>query len=120
MKPHKKEKRGALVLLAQQPKNGLLFGVLRRYLQPMQPIRSHWKGRSISSNMIKEVEGQSAPSFTLSTGTRVRPILATHPLRAQSTDTGMVAQTRVAESAQHLQLTPEAVIAAFEDYNSMI
>ena len=119
MTGQKGETEGMLFSLLSNQEWAILR-VLKRWLQPMQPIRSHWKGRSISKNMIREIENRVIKLLRSAQSRNVRPILATHPLKAESKDTGDIAQARVAESAQHLQLTPEAVIKAFEDYNAMI
>ena len=97
-----------------------IIRVLRRTLQPMQPLQPHWKNRTVTPHMIQELEGRVNQMLKAAQQRRVQPILATHALRAQNDDKGDLAQSRVAESAQHLQLMPEQVISAFHSYNMMM
>jgi lysophospholipase L1-like esterase len=97
-----------------------LIRVLRRTLQPMQPVQPHWENRSVTPHMIKDLEGRVNQMLKAAQQRRVKPILATHALRAQVGDSGDVARIRVAESAQHLQLMPEQVISGFAAYNKMM
>ena len=70
--------------------------------------------------MINDLQNRARQMIRSAQHRRVQPILATHALRAQPEDTGDVARTRVAESAQLLQMMPEEVIEAFDAYNDMI
>ena len=97
-----------------------LIRVLRRTLQPMQPLQPHWQSRSVTPHMINDLEGRVNQMLRTAQQRRVKPILATHALRAQTGDKGEIARKRVAESAQHLQLMPEQVISGFASYNNMM
>ena len=97
-----------------------LIRVLRRTLQPMQPLQPHWQSRSVTPHMINDLEGRVNQMLRTAQQRRVKPILATHALRAQRGDKGEIARKRVAESAQHLQLIVQQVIAGFSSYNNMM
>ena len=97
-----------------------LMRVLRRTVQPLQPLQPHWADKSITQNMINDLQNRAQQMIQSAQHRRAQPILATHALRAQPGDTGDVARTRVAESAQLLQMMPEQVIEGFDAYNDMI
>ncbi len=97
-----------------------LMRVLRRTIQPLQPLQPHWSERKITQHMINDLEGRVSQMIQTALHRGAQPILATHALRAQTGDTGEIARTRVAESAQLLQLMPEQVIDGFDAYNSMM
>ena len=94
--------------------------VLRRAIQPIQPLQPSWADKRITQNMINDLQNRVIQMIQSAQHRRVQPILATHALRAQMNDTGELARTRVAESAQLLQLMPEQVIEGFDAYNKMV
>ena len=97
-----------------------LMRVLRRTVQPLQPLQPHWADKSVTQNMINDLQNRVQQMIQSAQHRRVQPILATHALRAQPGDTGDTARTRIAESAQLLQMMPEQVIEGFDAYNDMI
>jgi hypothetical protein len=94
--------------------------VLRRALQIKQPLDPNWENRRIEQPQIDMLEERVVQFIDVVRRNRAIPIIATHALRAQPTDTGPIARNRVAESAQLLKMYPEGVIDAFEQYNLML
>ena len=72
----------------------------KRTGQPFQPLQPHWADKSVTQNMINDLQKIAQQMIQSAQHRRAQPILATHALRAQPGDTGDVARTRVAESAR--------------------
>ena len=68
-----------------------LMRVLRRTVQPLQPLQPHWEDKSVTQNMINDLQNRTQQLIQSAQHRRVQPILATHALRAQPEDTGDVA-----------------------------
>ena len=82
-------------------------------------VTTYWVDKSVTQNMINDLQNRVQQMIQSAQHRRVQPILATHALRAQPGD-GDTARTRIAESAQLLQMMPEQVIEGFDAYNDMI
>ena len=98
-----------------------LIRVLRRTLQPMQPLQPHWQSRSVTPHMINDLEGRVNQMLRTAQQRRVKPNSChTCPSCPEETKE-KIARKRVAESVlQHLQLMPEQVISGFASYNNMM
>ena len=97
-----------------------LIRVLRRTLKIKQPLDPTWADTQIQNSDVQMLKNRVEHVIRIAKRNRTIPILASHAFRAQSGDTGVVAQKRVAETAQLLQMYPEAAIEAFDAYNAML
>ncbi|MDP6932953.1 MAG: hypothetical protein QGG40_08540, partial [Myxococcota bacterium] len=97
-----------------------LFRVLVRALDAPPRILESWAGRRLEAGQLASMRNDLDRVLTATGMLGVRPILATHALRADPGATGEVAHRQVGEASALLALTPEATLAAFHDYNDMI
>jgi lysophospholipase L1-like esterase len=97
-----------------------LIRVLRRSLQPIEALQPHWEGSKLTNNGLGELRNRVLQFIQSARQRRATPVLASHALRAADGDTGDTARARIAESAQILQMYPEAVIESFRQYNGMM
>lgn len=99
------------------------FALIRVFLRTFQSQRSipdSWKNHKLQSNDIEELRFRLTDTIQKIRRLGAIPILATHALRAQPTDTGTQAQKRVAETAWLLRMSPENALNAFDQYNAMV
>ena len=95
-----------------------LMRVLAKNGSALQPLQPHWADKSVTQNMINDLQNRAQQMIQSAQHRRVQPILATHALRAQAGDTGM---SHVLELLSPLlQMMPEEVIEGFDAYNDMM
>ena len=96
-----------------------LIRVLRRTLQPMQPLQPHWQSRSVTPHMINDLEGRVNQMLRTAQQRRVKPILPHIVLRAQTGDKGEIAR-KESLSQPTSSTHAEQVISGFASYNNMM
>lgn len=99
------------------------FAIVRVFLRIFRNQRSipkSWQSNQMTPADIQELEFRLTETIQKIRRLGATPILATHAMRAQPEDKGQEAVDRVAETAWLLRMTPENVLKAFDQYNTMV
>ena len=99
------------------------FAIVRVFLRTFQTHRSipkSWQSNKLTSADIQELEFRLTDTIQKIRRLGAIPVLTTHAMRAQPEDTSQQAVDRVAETAWLLRMTPENVLKAFDQYNTMV